>query len=336
MYLVTGGSGLVGGHLLIKLVEAGYTVRALYRTKNSIEKAKKIFSFYGNTVVDSFSKIEWVQGDVEDVISLDDAMENISFVYHCAAVVSFKKSDLNWIRKINVEGTANVVNCCLKHNVKKLCHVSSTAAIGSGKNGELIHEELKWTKEKNISNYSVSKYQAEMEVWRGMEEGLDAVIVNPSVILGPGDWTASSSELFNTVWKGLKFYTTGKNAFVDVRDVVNCMILLMDGDYRNNRFLVVSENWTFQQLFNSIAAGLNKPHPNIKVKKWFLGLAWRIEKVRSTILNSNPVVTKETAHSSMEVKEYSNDKITTTLQYNFIPIEQSIQDTCELFFREKS
>lgn len=339
MYLITGATGIVGTHVLMQLLEKELPIYALYRDEKNIQKVKNTFALYkhstDNALDEQFQKINWVKGDVTDITSLADAMENCDYVFHCAAIVSFKKSDAKKLRKINVEGTANVVNACLKKGIKKLCHVSSTSAVGNSEKNELITEKNKWKKDEYTSEYGVTKYQAEMEVWRGSEEGLDVVIVNPSIIIGPGDWNTSSAELFQKVWNGLKYYTLGKNAFVDVRDVAQSMNLLLHSDIKNERFLVCSENWTYQQVFQKIALGLAKKPAHIQVKVWFLGLIWRIEAVRSFLFGSAPIVTKETAHSSMASREYDASKVKKALDMDFIPLEKSIADTSKLFLQSK-
>jgi dihydroflavonol-4-reductase len=333
MHLVTGASGLVGSHLLIRLLKDGEPVRALYRNQDSMDRTKDNFVLHGQDTLALFDKITWIKGDLLDIMSLENALENVDYVYHCAALVSFKKSDKEILYKTNIEGTQNLVNLCLSKSIKKLCHVSSTAAIGKAFEDDDATEENPWKKEKYTSNYSISKYHAEMEVWRGIEEGLNAVIVNPSIILGPADWSRGSAELFSKVWKGLKYYTLGKNAFVDVRDVVSCMVNLMKSDISSERFLVCSENLSYHKLFDLIAENLGKNKPTTQVKKWMLGLAWRLSALKSFILGSSPVVTKETAHSSMSSRTYSNDKIIKATGFMFIPIEKSIEDTAKLFLK---
>lgn len=335
MYLITGASGIVGSHLMMNLLKKDLPVRAIYRSESAIEKAKNTFKLYGESTLNLFDKIEWVKGDVTDIVSLEDALVGINYVFHCAATVSFKKSDYDLMQKVNVEGTANLVNCCLKAEVKKLCHVSSTAAIGDSDKERFITEKIPWKKGKYTSNYSVTKYQAEMEVWRGAEEGLEVVIVNPSIIIGAGDWNTSSAELFNKVWKGLQFYTLGKTAFVDVRDVAKAMDELLHSNIKSEKFLLCSENWTYQKLFNHIAKILGKKKPTIRVRKWFLGMIWRLEALRSFVFKSSPIVTKETAHSSMNTKEYSAEKIKKAISMEFTSIEDAIMHTGKLFLQSK-
>lgn len=334
MNLVTGASGLVGSHLMMNLLTQNKKVRALYRSEKSIQQAKKIFSYYGKQEL--LDQVEWVLGEMNDLVSLEQAVEGVDYVYHCAALVSFKKNDRDLLFKINVEGTKNIINVALVKGVKKFCHVSSTAAVGKAKNQEYYVESNSWKGDKQTSNYSWSKHLSEMEVWRGIEEGLNAVIVNPCIILGPGDWNQGSAELFTKVYQGLNYYTKGINAFVDVRDVASCMEKLMESNISAERFLLVSENWVYQDLFNQMAGALNKPRPQHEVKPWMLGLAWTIEAVRSFFTRKAPLVTKETASTSMAIRCYSNEKVKQALQMNFISVSQSIQDTAQFFLQDRA
>ena len=332
--LITGGTGLVGSHLLLNLVSRGLKVRALKRENSSLGLVKKVFSYYSDKADNLLSHIEWVDGDVTDIYSLYDAMENIEQVYHTAAIVSFGPYDNKIMTKINVEGTANVVNAGLNKKIKKLCHVSSIATLGRADNEGLIDEETHWKNSKDNSSYSVSKYNAEREVWRGIAEGLPAVIVNPSVIIGPGNWNRGSSQLFRQVWDGLKYYTDGVNGYVDVRDVAKSIILLMESDIANSRFIVSSENIDYLKLFSMIADGLGKNKPSVKANLLMGGLAWRVEKVRSFFTGEKPLISKETANTAFQKYYYSNEKIKKTLGFEFIPMHTSIKETCALFMKE--
>ncbi|MCU0370166.1 MAG: NAD-dependent epimerase/dehydratase family protein, partial [Bacteroidales bacterium] len=234
MIFITGATGLVGSHLTFELVRSGQPVRALKRPSSDMGMLEKVFRLYSDNPENLLSTIEWVEGDILDIFSLEEAMEGADTAYHCAALVSFLPKDRKKLIKINTEGTANVVNAALEKKLRKLCHVSSIAALGRPENlTDVIDEDLVWKTSRNNSVYAVSKYGAEREVWRGTAEGLDAVIVNPSIILGVAGNSQGSSRLFNTVWQGLKVYPPGKNGFVDVRDVARAMILLMNGDFRN-------------------------------------------------------------------------------------------------------
>jgi len=263
-------------------------------------------------------------------------MKGVDYVYHCAAVVSFNPGASKHMLNVNVNGTANVVNMAMESGVKKLCHVSSTAALGRGEEQKMITEESHWQNSKFNSVYAISKYGAEREVWRGIEEGLDAVIVNPSVILGAGDWATDSSRIIGQVAKGLLFYPMGGNAFVDVRDVVAIMINLMNSPVSKERFLVASENKSYKELFDFIADALNKKRPSIRINSLLASLSWRAEWIRSFLMRSSPIVTREIISSSSRTYNYSNEKIRKATGAEFIPVQKSIEDTCRIFREEKN
>ena len=268
MILVTGATGLVGSHLLVQLLQENEEVKALFRSEKQIEKVKNVFAFYNQTRL--FDKINWVKGDITDIPSLEIAFENITHVYHCAALISFDPSDEDELRKINIEGTANVVNCCIDFGIKKLCHVSSIAALGTPKEHEItITEETEWNPEELHSDYAITKYGAEMEVFRGHQEGLEVVIVNPGVIFGYGFPKKGSDVIIQSVKKGLSFYTKGNIGIVSVEDVVKCMVQLMRSNITGERYILVGENISTKALLDFIAEELSVIHqsPQIIVLK---------------------------------------------------------------------
>ena len=336
MVLVTGSTGFLGAHLLHYLLENGTSVRALKRTSSSFSILKNVFAYYGENFENRKSDIEWIDGDVNDIMALEASLEGISQVYHLAALVSFQPGAFNQMQKVNVEGTANLVNLLLNKKNCKLCHVSSIAAIGRADADLLIDEKTIWKPSEVNSQYAISKYGAEREVWRAMEEGLDAVIVNPSIILGPGEINSGSTRLIKTVEKGLKFYTPGINGFVDVRDVVKVMVGLMKDKLINERFILSSENVSYQQLFSWIAAALKKPPPPYKAGRLLSGIAWRFEFVRSKIFGGKPLVTKETARTAGNSYQYSGEKIKSVIPFNYIPIHQSIEEACSYHLKLSS
>lgn len=334
MILVTGGSGLVGSHLLFELAHSEVKIRALKRYKSNTLDTLKVFKYYSAKADELFSKIEWVDGDLLDIFSLYDALDGITKVYHCAAMVSFNADDKNQILKTNVNGTSNLINAALDKNIAKFCHVSSIAAIGKPENGGIITENFFWKYTKNHSIYAVSKYNAEREVWRGIAEGLDAVIVNPSIILGPGNWNKGSSQMFSTVWNGLKFYTKGVNGYVDVRDLVKSMVLLMNSEIKNDRFIVSAENVDYQTLFILIAKGLNKNPPKYKAAKFLSEIVWRADKIKTILTNTKPIITKETARTANSKSFYSSQKLIDALNFSFTPLPHTIDHICKLFMGE--
>jgi len=336
LILVTGGTGLVGSHLLLDLCKSGKQIRALKRNNSSIAIVKKVFSYYAPNSEELFKNIEWVDADLLDVYSLIDAMEGISEVYHCAAMVSFEPEHADEMMKVNVEGTANMVNAALEKGIKKFCHVSSIATIERAANAELSTEEVFWKSSPDHSNYSLSKYAAEREVWRASEEGLAVIIVNPSLIIGPGNWKRSSSYMFSKGFEGLKYYTDGANGFIDVRDVASLMIVLMDSEIINERFLLNSENISYKYFFDLMHQEFDRPVSRIKVGKLLSNFAWRAEKIRCYLSGAAPLITKETMRSAHSISRFSNEKIKTAFpDYKFIAVEQSVKDTCRLYLRDR-
>lgn len=328
MILVTGGTGLVGSHLLFDLLSKGEKLRVLKRKSSNIELVRTTFSYYTENANELFDKIEWFNGDMLDPFSLEDALKGIEDVYHCAALVSFKKGDHKSMQDINVEGTRNLVNACLEADIRKFCMISSIAALGSPEEDEdTVNEKTAWSPEEKRSGYSVSKFNSELEVWRGIEEGLHAVIVNPSIIFGPGQWNKGSSLFFSTVAKGLKYYTKGITGYVDVRDVSRAMVSLMKSDIENERFILNGDNCSFEFIFKTIAKHLGIEGPTKYASKKMTGIAWRLIYLKKIFLFKQLGFTKENARSSHNIKYYSNRKINEALNFQFIPIEKSIKDT---------
>jgi len=335
MILVTGGTGLVGTHLLYDLIRSGKKVRVIKRANSNVSNVKKVFSYYTSDADSLLKNIEWMDADLLDVYSLMEVMEGVEQVYHCAAMVSFERKHLNEMTQINVEGTANMVNAALEKGIKKFCHVSSIASLGKAERGELTSEETFWKSSPENSNYSITKYAAEREVWRASEEGLNVVIVNPSLILGGGNWTQSSSNMFTKAFNGIKFYSEGTNGFIDVRDVAALMIRLMESDISSQRFLLNAENASFRHYFDLIHDTFEKSRPSIKAGKFLTGLAWRAESLRAMLIGSPPLITRETSVSANRKSSFSNEKILKTFpDYKFISLAQSVKDTCALYVKD--
>ncbi len=331
MILVTGGTGLVGTHLLFDLTTQQQQVRAIKRTNSNLESVREVFCYYSDNGNQLFDAIEWVDGDLTDINSLLEAMEGVTHVYHCAAMVSFQPGDAAALLKANGEGTANVVNAALDRNVKKLCYVSSTAAIGKTLREEHLDESCWWKASNENSNYAISKYSGEREVWRASEEGLTTVIVNPSIIVGPGNWNKSSVSVFKTIWNGFKYYTTGINGFVDARDVSRAMMQLMESDIHNERFLLVGKNTTYKEFFTLIAQSMNKPVPKKEASEWMTGLGWRIQRLQSMFTGKASGLTKETHISSHCKYHYSNKKIKEALGFEFTSLKEAVDNTGKFF-----
>jgi len=332
MIFITGGTGLVGSHILLRLAKEGMPFKALKRETSSLQICENVFSHYA--AKELFSKINWETGDVNDIPSLENAMEGCSRALHCAAIVSFHPAEVELMRKVNIEGTANVVNVAISKGIKKLGYISSIAALGRNSTVGIVDEECYFKATKLDSNYAFSKYYAEQEVWRASQEGLDVVIVNPSVILGPGDWNKGSSQIFQKIHSGLKFYTTGSTGYVDVMDVANSLVDLLLSSVKNERFIVNGANLKYRDCFDRIAIALGKPKASIKVTPFLKELAWRFEAIRSFITSKTPLLTKETANSAMTDGAYSTKKIKKEIDFQFIAIETTIKRYCDWYIKD--
>ena len=313
--LVTGATGLVGSHLIKTLTACKKNVRALYRT--SIPQ------------FENADKVEWMRGDILDIYSLQDAMQDVNKVYHCAAIVSYDPKQKKLLHTTNIEGTANVVNACIETNVEKLLYVSSGSAIGRMRQKEMISEQMQWSEETNNSEYGRTKYYAEMEVWRGIGEGLNAVIVNPTIILGALDWNKTSSAIFKNVYNEFPWYTDGVTGFVDVEDVVKAMILLMESDISRERFIISAANLSYGEVLTAIAKTFNKKIPRKKVTPLVAELVWRAEAVKSSLNGHAPLITKETARTAQAKVFFDNTKLLKFLpQFHYTSVDETIQRIC--------
>lgn len=320
MILVTGGTGFIGAYIIKELVQKGYSVRA-------IRRSNKLPFFISP---DIFNKVEWVSGDVLDIISLDEAMKGVDAVIHSAALVSFIKKERKQMYQVNVEGTANVVNLALENNVQRLVHISSISALGRTAAGEHVTEEKKWTESKINTHYGISKQKAEIEVWRAIGEGLNAVIINPSTVVGFGNWHNGSCAIFKNIYKEFPWYSTGINGYVDVEDVARTAVLLMESSISGERFIVNCDNWEFRKLFDTIADAFGKKRPSREAGLFLSGIAWRLEKIKALLTGKKPLLTRETARIGISKTYWETGKIRNALPgFSFTPLELSIAKACK-------
>jgi dihydroflavonol-4-reductase len=305
-------------------VQKGYHVKAIRRNNK--------LPFFIPAAV--FSTVEWIEGDVLDTTLLENAMEGTAAVIHSAAKVSFAAIDYSEMFKTNIEGTANIVNTALQKNIQKLVHISSVAALGRTANGETVTEKKQWEESSINSNYAVSKYNAEMEVWRGIGEGLNAVMVNPGTILGYGDWNNSSCAIFKNAYYEFPWYTNGVNGFVAVEDVAKATVLLLENDTSSERFIVNGDNWPFRRVFNAMADGFGKRRPHREATPALASLAWRIEKVKTFFSGKSSLLTKESARIAQTATYFDNSKICSALPgFTFTPLDIAIKNACNHYLQ---
>ncbi|HEY1114085.1 MAG TPA: NAD-dependent epimerase/dehydratase family protein [Chitinophagaceae bacterium] len=319
LILVTGGTGFLGAYIIKNLVEKGLRVRALHHSTRP--------PFF---IPDSiWQQVDWVEGDVLDVVSLDDAMDGVQDVIHSAAIVSFSGRDHERMSEVNVEGTANVINAALEHGVKRFVHISSVAAIGRTPRSEHVTEERKWEESKSNTHYAITKHRAELEVWRGIAEGLEGVILNPSTILGYGDWHHSSCAIFRNIYKGFPWYSEGVNGFVGVEDVAEAAVRLLQSSIREKRFIINAGNWSFRQLFNTIAEGFGTRKPHRQATPFLGEIAWRLEKFRYLFTDGKPLLTRESARVAHSRTQFDNTAVLKALPgFTFTPLETVISKSC--------
>ena len=334
MILVTGGTGFVGAHLLFRLTSDKQQVRAIYRSEKKFAIVKRIFSYYSKDSETLFNTIDWVKADLNDVPSLVDAFKDITYVYHCAAFVSFEPDKFDLLQKTNIEGTANIVNLCVSNTIKKLCYVSSVAALGQSLNNEPITETSEWNNEIAHDVYAITKYGAELEVWRGTQEGVDTVIVNPGVIIGPGIWKYGSGSLIKTVHKGLKYYTSGSTGFVPIKSVVESMTNLMESSVKNERFILVSNNWSYKQFLTTCSIALGVTPPKKEAQNSLLQLGWRLDWLAHKLTGKRRRLTKHLTTALNTNTVYDNSKLKSHLDIDSESLDQTIAQISKLYLEE--
>ena len=322
--LLTGATGFLGSYILRLLLNKGYEVRAIRRNTSPMAMLQDISD-----------KVEWIEGDVTDLPFLEEAIKDIDFVYHAAAAVSFNSKDKEKMMLVNGIGTENIVNVCLDNGVKKLLHVSSIAALGRKENVTEIDENAQWENSPLNSDYAISKFKAECEVWRGIQEGLNAVIINPTLIMGAGYWHQGTCKMFKQADKGLKFYPKGGNGFVDVRDVAEISVKLMESEINGERFIVNAENHLFKDAFTMMSKALGRKAPFVKAPDWSIELMWRADSIKSTLLGVEPLVTKELARGLQTFFKYDNSKLLKKIDHNYRSLQTIVDETSALYLENK-
>ncbi len=319
---ITGGTGFIGSYIIKNLIQKGYTVRA-------IRRSNKLPFYIPDEIL---RKVQWVEGDVLDIVSLHDAMQDAEAVIHAAAIVSFSKKERHRMYHVNVEGTANVVNAAIENKVKRFLHVSSVAALGRTTKTETINELKKWEENKSNTHYAISKHHSELHVWRGFAEGLEGVVINPSTVLGYGDWHQSSCAIFKNAYKEFPWYTKGINGFVGVEDVAETIVQLLFSEITQKKFIVNGENRSFQQLFNTIADGFHKKHPHKEATKTMGEIAWRLERLKEIFTGKKALLTRETAKVAHSKTSFDNSALLNALPgFQFTPLEAVIKTACEKY-----
>ncbi|WP_417362418.1 NAD-dependent epimerase/dehydratase family protein [Galbibacter sp.] len=326
MILISGGTGLIGGHLLLLLAKEKEPVRAIYRSKDKLVNVEALFAAHGNS---NFDKIEWVKADLLDVPSLEKAFQGVTKVYHCAGLISFDPKAYKKLRKVNIDGTANLVNICIAYKIQKLAYISSIAVFGDNATHKEIDENSYWNPEAENDVYAIAKYGAEMEVWRATQEGVPVVIVNPGIVLGEGFEDSPSSAIFKHVGQGISYYPPGSSGFVDVKDVGRAIHILMESSIYNERYILVGELLKYKTLLTLIAEELGSNTPTRKLRKWQLQMLWRLDAIRSIVFRQNRLLSRNSAESLWSSSQYSSKKIIKQLDFEFTDISSTIKRVCK-------
>jgi nucleoside-diphosphate-sugar epimerase len=316
--LITGATGFIGSYVLRWLLRQGYSVRALRRRNSPLELVSEVVE-----------QVEWVEGDITDLFALEEAFSGVTHVCHCAALVSFRSSDERRMMRINVEGTANMVNFALSAGVQHFVHVSSIAALGRSVHRPEIDESCVWVDGPHNTRYAISKYLSEQEVWRGYAEGLPAVIVNPAMVMGSGFWHVGTARIFRQIYQGLKLYPVGQNGFVDVRDVAQFIGLLIERGITGERYILSAENVLFRDVFFQIADALGKRRPFLRVTPLLAEIGWRVEWLRTLLTGHDPLLTRDSARASSGRYSYRNDKSLSVDAFTYRSLSQTIRETAE-------
>lgn len=329
---------MLGARIVYDLLQAGYGIRAIYRNRKRIDQFIQNVSYYGNNAKDWSAEVEWVEADILDYPAICSAVEGVNYVIHSAAMVSFHSADQATMLDINVHGTENIVNACILNNISRLYHVSSIAAIGKEDEGVAISEKTNWVPEQKHSGYQISKFFSEMEVWRGINEGLEAVIVNPSVILGPGEWHAGSPAFYNNIAKGMKFYPTGGTGFVDVRDVSHIIFQMLEDEnweiVMGKRYLLNAENLPYKQAFEQIAQSLGVKAPSLPANKYLLAIAWRAAWLAGKLSGKKPLITRGSVSNASKKQLFDGSKICNDIGVTYRDLATSIAEIGEMYLQD--
>lgn len=324
--LITGGTGVLGAYIVRQLLDKGYS---------NIE----IFTRSGSTSLPDFAEnpnVHFTKGDITELYPLIDSIEQAEYVIHAAAIVSFDPAKFKKMHEVNVGGTANVMNTAAKSNVKKVIHVSSIAALGRSENEDKINEDTKWGNSKYNSYYGITKYLAEQEVWRSFHEGQAMAIVNPSLILGAGNWTQSSLQIFQKTYDGLPFYPGGGTGLVDAKDVARFIIQLMESEIKGERFVLSAGNLSYKSIFNKLATSMQRKPPKRQASNWMLSVVWRLEWIRSFISGNSPVITKESVKSTAHHSNYDNSKSLAFEDFEYRNLDETISDYSQKYAEYRS
>jgi len=321
---ITGATGLLGAQFIRKLLGQGYRVVALRRKEVPDPWLKEVDH-----------QIEWRLGDINDIQSLIEGMKGCQHVIHAAAMISFLPKRRRQMMETNIQGTANMINAALELNIASFVHVSSVSALGRYQMDGIIDESKKWMDHKHNTGYAISKYNAELEAYRGFHEGLNVLIVNPATVIGYSDWNRGSSRMFQLAFKGNRFAPKGRMGFIMVEDVIDLTLKLLERKCFGERYILTAEQHSFSDILKMVAKGFNKRPPTLTVSPFLAGVAWRMHAVQSWFTGLEPGISKETARYTQFDYHYSNAKVMHAVDHKLRDIESGIQEVCAKYLNQK-
>jgi dihydroflavonol-4-reductase len=334
--LVTGASGILGSYVVAELIKQGEKVVACRQPSSSLEPIQNVFALQFADWETEFQKVEWRALDITNLLSIEEALQGIDVVFHCAGLVSFSAAKRSKLIQINEVGTANLVNVCLSMPNIKLCHVSSVGTLNNSEHRGDLDETVFWKSTGREGDYAISKYNAEREVWRGMEEGLQALIVNPGVILAPPFWQQSSLAIIHTAYRGNRFYTNGQTAYVMVEDVAAVMIKLIREKKFGKRFLIIEGNYSYKAIFSDLRTGFHYKGKLIEVPRRILKVMAACERFFSFFIARDPVLSPSVMRSAFNKQRYSREELNKTIKHDFVPVPEGIAKLCAIYLKQQA
>ena len=333
---ITGATGLVGSHLLAELISRGF--RDFTLPVRSASRVRRMTATLDREGVDhSNARFNVLEIELTNPVELKDAFTGIDTVFNCAAAVSLGAMDEQKLIDGNVQIARHVVNACLDAGVGKLVHVSSIAALGEAPEGaEYIDETMVPESLSGMPAYYAGKLLSENEVMRGVACGLRAVVVNPAVILGAGDWHSGSTAMVPYMTMGIPFYTEGVTGMVDVKDVARAMADLAEyEDAVGQRYILCGANISYKEFLTLSARSSGAKPPRIRTGRSMLGTAWRGAWLWSKLTGSQPLFNKDLTQVLLKKTRYSTEKIKNTLNFEFTPIGETIDRIVKQYLAEE-